>query len=152
MKYVDTTISYKVIPDEISLVITISECSYQCPNCNLPHLQKDIGKILNWNVLKELIKSNKGITCICFYGGDELNINLLAENIRRVPIYDYLKIAWYTGADDITDVTNFDYIKLGKYDVALTNPNTTQHFYEVCKIHKLPIRYILMDRTHLFWN
>ena len=160
MKYVETEIVFREIPNEITLAINISECPNKCPSCHSKHLWTDIGKPLNWHSLRELIKKNRGISCVCFMGGDgdTLTINHLAESIKNSPIYEYLKIGWYSGLSEIPDnieVKNFDYIKLGPYIEELgplNNPNTNQRFYEICRIDKLPPRFILIDRTKLFWN
>lgn len=160
MKYVETEIVFREIPDEITLAINISECPNHCPDCHSKHLWNDIGKILNWRSLKELIQKNKGISCVCFMGGDSdtLTLNFLAENIRNSPLFEFLKIGWYSGLEKIPDnidIKNFDYIKIGPYKKEsgpLDNPNTNQKFYEVCRISKLPPRFSLIDKTYLFWK
>ena len=160
MKYVETEIVFREIPDEITLAINISECPNKCPDCHSKHLWNDIGKPLNWHSLRDLIRKNKGISCVCFMGGDAdtENINMLAESIRNSPVYEYLKIGWYSGLEHLPSnikLENFDYIKLGRYDSskgALDSPTTNQRFYEVCRISKIPLRYCLINKTNSFWK
>lgn len=160
LKYVETEIVFREIPDEITLAINISNCPNRCPECHSKHLWEDIGKPLTWNSLKELINKNKGISCVCFMGGDNdtLAINFLAENLKESILFPFIKVGWYSGLSEIPDninIANFDYIKLGSYIKELgplDNPNTNQKFYEVCRISKLPPRYTLIDKTYLFWK
>ena len=66
LKYVDTLVSFQEVPDEISLCINISNCPCHCQECHSPYLAEDIGKPLGYWTLNHLIKTNKGITCVCF--------------------------------------------------------------------------------------
>ena len=70
MKYVNTQIVFQEIPNEVSLAINISNCPCKCLNCHSSYLAEDIGEELNIESLSNLIFKNKGITCICFMGGD----------------------------------------------------------------------------------
>lgn len=160
LKYVETAIVFREIPDEITLAVNISGCPNRCPDCHSKYLWEDKGKPLTWTSLKNLFRSNRGISCVCFMGGDNdtLALNLLAENIRNSPVFGFLKIGWYSGLNKIPDninVGNFDYIKIGPFNKEfgpLDNPSTNQKFYEVCRISKLPFRYSLIDKTYLFWK
>ena len=62
MKYTDVQIGFQEFPDEISLLINISNCPFHCPGCHSPELREDIGTELTKKELSNLIKSNKGIT------------------------------------------------------------------------------------------
>ena len=160
LKYVETEIVFREIPDEITLAINISNCPNRCSECHSKHLWEDIGKPLTWNSLKELINKNKGISCVCFMGGDNdtLAVNFLAENLKESILFPFIKVGWYSGLSEIRDninIANFDYIKVGPYIKELgplDNPNTNQKFYEVCRISKLPPRHTLIDKTYLFWK
>ena len=150
MKYTDTQIGFQEFPDEISLLINISNCHFHCPGCHSPELWKDIGIELTFDELNKLIQSNKGITCIGFMGGPPREIIRLAELVK---IHFNLKVGWYWGGnylpDDIKDkLFYFDYIKLGPYIMergGLDNPNTNQRFYKVENGQ-------LIDWTYKFWK
>lgn len=159
MKYVDTLVSFSEIPDEITLCINISQCPNNCKGCHSPWLREDTGEDLNIESLYSLINKNKGVTCICFMGGDQdpAEISNLAFAVRLRSDYPY-KTAWYSGKQHIPDelnVPDFDYIKVGPYIEefgGLDNPNTNQKMYEVCKVNKLPERFSLVDITNKFWK
>ena len=154
IKYVDTLIGFREIPNEITLCINISNCPNNCPGCHSSWLLKDEGTPLTYIELKSLIKKNKGITCICFMGGDKepWEIQRLAKLIKE----DYdIKVGWYSGKDKMWEGINliyFDYIKIGSYKKEfgpLDNPTTNQILYKV--IHT-EVSTVIMDITNLFWK
>lgn len=136
IKYVDTLVSFQEVPDEISLCINISNCPCHCESCHSAYLAEDIGEYLTYNKLLELVSSNKGISCVCFMGGDSNpeEINGLAAVIRT---QTNLKIAWYSGRQYIPEGLNlsyFDYIKIGPYIPklgGLDSETTNQIMYKV---------------------
>ena len=150
LKYVDTKVTFAEVPNEISLCINISNCPCNCKGCHSSYLAEDIGNELNGNSIKELINNNKGITCICFMGGDSnpLEIDALAHFIK---IYFPIKTAWYSGRQELSkdiNPNNFNFIKLGPYieDLGPLNSKTTnQRFYKVEEGK-------LVDITNLFWK
>ena len=150
LKYVDTKVTFSEVPNEISLCINISNCPCACKGCHSSYLAEDIGNELNGNSIKELINNNKGITCICFMGGDSnpLEVDVLAHFIK---IYFPIKIAWYSGRQELSkyiNLDNFNFIKLGPYieDLGPLNSKTTnQRFYKVEESK-------LIDITNLFWK
>ena len=150
LKYVDTMVTFSEIPDEITLCINITGCKIGCKNCHSSYLAEDIGNELNNNSIKELINNNKGITCICFMGGDSnpSEVNALAQFIK---IYFPIKIAWYSGRQELSkdiNLNNFDFIKLGPYieELGPLNSKTTnQKFYKI-EENKL------IDITDIFWS
>ena len=136
LKYVDTLVGFSEIPNEITLCINISNCPNNCPGCHSSWLLKDEGTPLTYVELKSLIKKNKGITCICFMGGDRepWEIQRLAKLIKE----DYdIKVGWYSGKDKMWEGINliyFDYVKIGSYKKEfgpLDNPATNQILYKV---------------------
>jgi anaerobic ribonucleoside-triphosphate reductase activating protein len=138
LKYVDTLVSFQEVPDEITLCINISNCPCHCEGCHSAYLAEDIGTPLNWNaLLYDLIPNNKGITCICFMGGDAepIRINILGKYIKEN--FPHLKVAWYSGRQCISDeikLENFDYIKVGPYIPklgGLDSETTNQIMYKV---------------------
>lgn len=137
MKYTDIQVTLSEIPDETTLCINISNCPHRCDGCHSPELQKDVGTPLTIDILDALIKNNKGISCICFMGGDYdfKTINSLTSFIRSN--YPDLKTAIYSGAQSINrkiNIHNIDYYKIGPYIKELGGLNslkTNQILYKV---------------------
>ena len=137
MKYTDTQVTLAEIPDEITLAINISNCPYKCEECHSPELQTDAGEVLTIDILDALIRNNKGISCICFMGGDYdyKTFNSFTSYIRAE--YPKLKIAIYSGARSMNrkiNVHNLDYYKIGPYIKELGGLNslkTNQILYKV---------------------
>ena len=164
LKYVDTRVTFAEIPDEITLCINLSKCPCHCEGCHSAYLAEDIGEPLIYLTIERLLDENKGITAICFMGGDaepEL-INQYAKLIKEsvIPIvngrFQYyipnpIKIGWYSGRQELSekiDLANFNYIKLGPYikeKGPLNNPNTNQKFYQI-------VNKELVDITYKFWK
>ena len=151
MKYTDTQIGFQEFPDEISLLINISNCPWHCSGCHSPELWEDIGTELTFKELHRLIANNKGITLVGFMGGDYDTpyLNHLAEYIKNID--PPLKVGWYSGNSRLSDYINtewFNYIKLGPYIKelgGLNNSNTNQRFYKVENGQ-------LIDWTYKFWK
>ena len=160
LKYVDTLVGFREIPDEICLCINISNCPNHCFGCHSEYLKEDIGEILDCDSLIKLIDSNKGISCVTFMGGDSEPHQVLTLARMIKVAYDNLKVAWYSGKTTIPEcisinIHNFDYIKLGPYieeKGPLDNPNTNQIMYEVNCVSKLQDKWVLTDITHKFWK
>ena len=140
LKYVNTAITFAEFPDEISLLINISNCPCHCKGCHSAYLAEDIGEPLDYIALTKLIiDSNKGITCVGLMGGDSDPkwINKLAKFIKTS---SELKVGWYSGRNYLPseiDITFFDYIKLGPYINecgGLQSPSTNQNLYQIEKI------------------
>ena len=156
LKYLNTQVTFSEVPDEISLCINITGCKIGCKGCHSAYLAEDIGEELTHKVIDTLIRSNNGITCICFMGGDSnpLYIDFLAEYIKEH--YPNIKVAWYSGKDalhDKLDLWDFDYIKLGPYKEEcgpLNKKTTNQRFYKV--VHTSTGKSKLYDITHKFWK
>lgn len=153
LKYVDTLVSFQEIPDEISLCINISNCPNNCPGCHSAYLKDDIGTPLTYTELMRILKDIRGITCVCFMGGDRepWEIQRLAQFIREKG----LKVAWYSGKQELHEdikLANFDYVKLGPYVEELgplTSRTTNQVMY---KIDHLADRPFVVDITSRFWK
>ena len=163
LKYVNSEVTFSEVPDEITLCINISNCPCHCKGCHSAYLAEDVGKPLVGMVLREdLINKNKGITCVAFMGGDSNpeSINNLAEYIKTWPGLEYLKIAWYSGRQELSkdiDLGNFDYIKLGPYIEELgplNHKTTNQRMYRIVLNHydDGTSGYELEDITHKFWK
>ena len=154
LKYVDVIEGFQEIPDEISLCINISNCPNNCPGCHSSYLKDDIGTPLTYPELLKLIPQHRGITCVCFMGGDKepWEINRLATLIKE----DFnLKVAWYSGKAELHEdiqLTNFDYVKLGPYieEYGPLNSRTTNQV--MLKIDHLAGRPFVVDITSKFWK
>lgn len=138
IKYTDAQITFREVPNEVSLSINISNCPYHCKGCHSPHLQKNIGKELTKKSLHDLIEKHKDeITCVTFLG-DGGNIDEMAELIKYAWLNGYLTCL-YTGSTDkdaILERCNgfLDFIKIGPYieeKGGLDSPTTNQKFYEI---------------------
>ena len=161
LKYVDTKVCFQEVPNEISLCIDISGCPHKCVGCHSSYLQDDIGTPITTQILDDLVKSNGGITCVCFMGGDNdlPQLHTFAKYIREKY---HLKTAWYTGSTlslqtDRIICQVFDFIKTGPYieDCGpLNNPKTNQRFYARGReIHKMDANpNMWYDITDRFWN
>ena len=154
LKYTDTQVVFREVPDEITLCINISGCKIGCKNCHSSYLAGDIGTELYMDELYSLIKKNKGITCVAFMGGDAdpKYVSTLASLVKIFSKYK-LKVAWYSGRQELDKnikLKFFDFIKLGPYEEdkgPLTSKTTNQRFYKVEKKGK---DYSLIDITYKF--
>ena len=164
LKYVDTRVTFSEVPDEVTLCINISNCPCHCKGCHSSYLAEDTGTTLNFREFKDLIRKNKGISCVSIMGGDidPIAVNVLFSHIKHDNTFNCkdLKTCWYSGRDKLPTLTGdktyldldvFDYIKLGPYEEGygpLNNPNTNQKFFKVN--HK--DNDYLEDITYKFWK
>lgn len=156
LKFVDARVTFSEVPDEITLCLNISNCPNRCPGCHSEYLQKDIGYTITMPKIDAHVVFNKGITCICFMGGDNSpkQVNFWANKIKKK--YPNLKVAWYSGKEELSkdiDLNFFDFIKLGPYKKEfgpLNRRTTNQRFYEV--FHFTNGKNELIDRTCKFWK
>lgn len=161
LKYVNTDVVFQEIPNETTLAINISNCPCHCKGCHSSYLAGDIGTELTAHSLLELLKKNKGITCVAMMGGDSepQEVEYFSELVRNIA---GLRYAWYSGRQEFPkniDISKFNYIKLGPYIEelgGLKSPTTNQRLYEVKMCKELdekgnPI-YGLEDITEVFWK
>lgn len=161
LKYVNTDVVFQEIPNETTLAINISNCPCHCKGCHSSYLAGDIGTELTAHSLLELLKKNKGITCVAMMGGDSepQEVEYFSELVRNIA---GLRYAWYSGRQELPkniDISKFNYIKLGPYIEelgGLKSPITNQRLYEVKMCKELdekgnPI-YGLEDITEVFWK
>lgn len=137
LKYQYTRVTLAEVPDEISLCICISGCPIHCKGCHSTELWEDTGTTLTYNELEKLIDTNKGISCVCFMGGDQ-EPNLIYGLAKYVKVnHKEIKTCWYSGKEFIPHdlfLTVLDYIKIGPYieeKGGLESPTTNQRFYKV---------------------
>lgn len=134
MKYVDSMVTFREVPDEITLSIDISNCQIGCKGCHSKYLWKDIGTELTTEELDKLIDANTGITCVAILGGDSA-INDVIKSLKHIKERG-LKSCWYSGRflTPGNILKYLDFIKLGPYNAecgGLDKPTTNQRFYEV---------------------
>lgn len=150
-KYYNTMVVFQEIPNEITLAINVTNCPCKCPSCHSKFLWGDVGIELTEDELSRLLEKNRGITCVCFMGGDAnpSDINSLAQYVK----YNYgIKVGWYSGRDELSDdidLNNFDFVKIGRYDEAygpLNKETTNQRMYIVNGDKSLS------DITNTFWR
>ena len=136
MKYFTAGVVFSEIPDEITLELGISNCPFRCEGCHSPFLQADVGRELTQEHLDELIRNNKGITCVLFSGGDASikDVQVLSATVKAN--HPGLKTAWYSGRETIPKgmmIDYLDYIKLGPYKQdlgGLKSRTTNQRLYQ----------------------
>ena len=137
MKFVDTLVVFREVPDEITLAINISGCPVKCPGCHSSYLAQVIGTPLDKKSLRELIESYPGISCVSFMGGDSDPMFIRELALWVKDNYAGMKTSWYSGRDithakPILDA--LDYVKVGPYIDEfgpLDSPVTNQRFYAV---------------------
>ena len=148
-KYYNAMVVFEEIPDEITLAINITNCPCKCPGCHSKFLWSDVGTELTLEELDRLVNENKGITCICFMGGDSdpSYINYLCSYvINKIG----LRTGWYSGIDEISDkidLKNLNYIKIGHYDENLGPLNKKTTNQRLFMNHDGE----LTDITYRFW-
>ena len=137
MKYVDTKVVFREVPDEITLAVNISGCPVGCKGCHSKYLAGDIGEPLDESSLSALIEANPGISCVSLMGGDA-DPSFVAVLCRSVKtLHPELKTCWYSGRglEQAGEVLPWlDFIKVGPYDEQagpLDSPTTNQRFYRV---------------------
>ena len=144
MKYVDTKVVFREVPDEVTLAINISGCPVQCPGCHSSYLAQDIGEILDKDALKGMLESNPGISCVSFMGGDADPLYVRELALYAKSLVPSIKTSWYSGRDlghaqPVLDA--LDYVKVGPF-VDEYGPldweTTNQRFYAIEHTEKGP--------------
>jgi anaerobic ribonucleoside-triphosphate reductase activating protein len=147
MKVASYDIVFQEIPGEVTLALNLSNCPCHCPGCHSPHLAKDIGELLNEELLDGLIaRYGAMITCVAFMGGDAAPMEVAgwAYYVRKKG----LKTAWYSGRTNFPKVDSFDFVKLGGYVEelgGLKSETTNQRLYK-------RVGDTWEDITSLFWK
>lgn len=133
MKYYNTGVVFKEIPDETTLSINISNCPCRCPGCHSSYLWDDVGRELTEEAIDAFASHyGRSVTCISFMGGDACpsEVEGLAAYVHRR--YPHYKVSWWSGRQYVppqVDKLQFDYIKVGPYLAhlgGLDSPQTNQ--------------------------
>lgn len=152
IKYTTTEVTFREIPDEISLCINISNCPHHCPDCHSKELWEDIGTPLTIDIVKQLLNNNPGITCLCLMGeGNEWSKDWddFITSVKQC-LSDFnsdIKFAIYSGCDSIGIMHHaygeilkiFDYIKVGPYIKergSIDKITTNQRLYKTLTSYK----------------
>lgn len=167
LKYANTQLGFREFPDEVALLINISNCPNNCPGCHSSYLAQDIGEVLNEQSLDKLIDDYPGITCVGFMGGDNDHLTL-AKLFRYIKSKYGLKVGWYSGKDyefeiidDLYEVYNIpnqqyiDFLKIGPYKQEcgpLNNKTTNQTYFKNTGLSFNPSIMIAEDETNKFWK
>lgn len=93
-------VTFQEVPDEVALVLSISNCPYHCEGCHSPWLQADIGDELTEKDLDYLLKQyGDGISCVCFMGtgNDYPSLFSLIADVHKLGF----KACVYSGDDTL---------------------------------------------------
>ena len=125
IKFEDTAIVFREVPDEITLAINLTNCPHRCKGCHSPQLWEDRGLILTADGIDTMLEepSSAPVTCVAFMGGDNDPDTLFEINREFKKRHPKLKTCWYTGytyaelsARQLAHrLTEFDYVKIGPY-------------------------------------
>lgn len=154
IKYTSAQITFREVPNEVSLSIDISNCPYKCKGCHSAYLQKNIGNELSIQVLDKMIDEHADeITCITFLG-DGNDFEAMSKLIKHC--YDMkFFTCMYTGSTDVDRILAFcgdwlTFLKTGPYIEkcgGLDAPTTNQQFFKINRINGI---IALDDITYLF--
>lgn len=146
IKYVDKSIVFEEIPDRVTLAFSISNCQNRCKGCHSPFLRKDVGDVLNEEViLNDFDKDLKRCNCVLFLGeGNDIE-SLIKLNDFIKERYK-IETAIYSGRDSVEDYffEHFDFVKIGSYQAdkgGLNRETTNQRLF-----------YKKEDITYKFWK
>lgn len=146
IKYVDKSIVFEEIPDRVTLAFSISNCQNRCKGCHSPFLRKDVGDVLNEEViLNDFDKDLKRCNCVLFLGeGNDIE-SLIKLNDFIKERYK-IETAIYSGRDSVEDYffEHFDFVKIGSYQAdkgGLNKETTNQRLF-----------YKKEDITYKFWK
>lgn len=138
LKYLGYTIAFQEVPDEVSLVLNITNCPHRCKGCHSPELQQDIGRSVLADLPVLLNQYKDMITCVCFMGEGNSEKELIDALKLVIAFNNELATCVYTGRDEKwQDFYKYvDYIKCGAYNAELGGLDcvtTNQKFYKIWK-------------------
>jgi len=155
IKYYSCDITFQEVPDEVSLVFSITNCQGNCEGCHSPWLREDCGVDLEPFLPIMVNQYKDAITCVCFMGeGNDPEALIRCMQLVRCC---GLKVCLYSGRDLIQDIPLIDqilplldYLKIGSYRQelgGLASYATNQQFYAFDQEHKF-----VSDITSKFWK
>ncbi len=120
IKYWTLDVTFKEVPDLVSLTFAISGCVHKCAGCHSTHLRQDIGSDLTISEYERFILKYKDhIDVVCFLGGDH-DPHLLTLLQHSKQYYPDIKLCLYTGKEyhavDPKLFESLDFIKIGSYN------------------------------------
>jgi len=152
----EVCVGLQEIPQEISLIIPLAGCGHNCLDCHSHHYQIPTnGEELTIEKFKELLDKYKNkISCICFFGGEYEEKQLL--NFILLSKIHNLKTALYSGFElsELEEkfksniLSELDYLKTGQYIKqvgGLDSQTTNQRLFKVVKDNYINI-------TKQFWR
>lgn len=146
-KYLYHNITFKEVPNEVCLTLSLTLCGGSCLHCHTPELRKDIGEELTIKEVDNLMtKYLPHITTICFLG-DSVGLYKVCKYIKQT--YS-VKIAIYSGKNQVSNILLpwVDFYKVGEYVHklgGLDKITTNQIFYEITHNGN-----VLVNSTHKF--
>ena len=136
LRYVCHTVGTLEVPDEVSLIYTISGCPLRCPGCHSADLRNpELGQTLDPASFREALDRYAGLaSCACFLGGEWQPAGLI--ELLKIARARGLTTCLYTGSESVDDAiaTHLDYLKLGPFIAArggLDQPGTNQRFLDL---------------------
>jgi anaerobic ribonucleoside-triphosphate reductase activating protein len=140
------TVGTLEVPDEVSLIYSISGCPLRCPGCHSADLRDARRGIpLTLELLHDALERYRGLaSCVCFLGG-EWQPEALIERLDLARNQGF-KTCLYTGRTTLPEGIrrHLDYLKLGPFVAALgglDSPRTNQRFLDLRRD---------LDLTHRF--
>jgi len=136
LRYVCHTVGTLEVPDEISLIFTVSGCPLRCSGCHSADLRNPaLGEPLCPSTLAGKLERYAGLaTCVCFLGGEWMPVALI--ELLQLARSNGFSTCLYTGLETINDAiaVHLDYLKLGPFVSArggLDRPGTNQRFLDL---------------------
>ena len=142
LRYWDVDITFQELPDNVSLIFSMSGCKNNCEDCHWEGLNKRTYDFpqLNYSVIEKQLNRYHGyVTNILFMGGewDSECLKDIMDPIRKH--FPELAISLYSGKTfkelkNIICFEDWDYIKAGPYLKErgdLKDPNTNQILLDV---------------------
>ena len=103
IKYYTHSIVFEEIPDRVTLAFSISNCQNRCKGCHSAFLRKDVGDILDEEVLvKNFSKAISRCNCVLFLGeGNDIDGLIRLSDYIRTKFN--VETAIYSGRDSVED-------------------------------------------------
>lgn len=82
------TVGFDDVPNHVSLILSITNCTGTCEGCHLSWLRDDVGEVLEDNIIPIVNRYKDYINCICFMGeGNQLQENNLIKCFNIIKEY-----------------------------------------------------------------